>query len=237
MQTFKINTEGLTKKYLIRSIPSLLIPIVFYFSTFYFEHGNFDSPILVIAPIVFILTLVSFSIWRGIKKSKAMAESYELTISDQLIVREQMNTPDISILVSEVIEIAKHPKGGFTIKGSRKNGTIIVPVLIENREQLEAALQQIHPITIKKNTWLKKLAVLLPFTGIGLFLCIYFLHNKIIIGIAGTLLTGLLIWSLVLVQKSKNVDRKTKNSMWIVLLVLASIIAVTIMKLTATTLP
>ena len=233
MQTFKINTEGLTKRFLIRSIPTVIISLIIWFTVFNFKGGTFEYPIIVIAPIAFILALIAFSIWRGIKKQKALAESYELTISDTLICREQLNTPDISILVTEVVEIAKHPKGAFTIKGSRNNGTIIIPVQIENYEQLEAILQQIHPITIKKNTLLKKLQFLLSFIGLGLMVCVYSLNDKIIVGISGTLLTTLMIWSLVKIQKDKNVDRKTKNNIWILLLVLASIIGITIMKVTA----
>jgi len=233
MQTFRINTKGLSKRLLKRSIFSLLLPVVIYFLIFYFEGGTYDYPLIAIAPIILILVLFSFSLWRAIKKQKALLESYELTISDTLICREQLNTPDISILVSEVVEIAKHPKGAFTIKGSRKNGTIIIPVEIENYEQLENTLQQIHPIILKKNIWKNMLRFLLPLAGLGLFLCVYLLTDKIIVGVAGTLLTAMMIWSLVLIQKNKNVDRKTKNRMWIVLLVLASIIGVTIMKLSA----
>ncbi|AEV96941.1 hypothetical protein A4D02_18775 [Niastella koreensis] len=238
MQTFKINTKGFTKKFLKRSIPTVLLPIIIWITIFNIQGGGaYVSITFYLIPIVFITALCGFSIWRGIKRQRALLESYELTISDTLICREQLNTPDISILVSEVIEIAKHPKGGFTIKGSRKNGTIIIPVQIENYEQIEAILQQIHPIILKKNAWKNMLRVLLPLAGLGLFLCVYLLNNKIIVGVAGTLLTGLMIWSLVLIQKNKNVDRKTKNRMWIMLLVLASIIWVTIMKLTAPTLP
>jgi len=238
MQTFKINTEGLTKRLLIRSIPTVLISITIWFSIFHMQGGTaYVDATFFIIPVVLIIATLGFSIWRGIKRQKALVESYELTISDTLICRDQLNTPDISILVSEVVEIAKHPKGAFSIKGSRNNGTIIIPVQIENYDQLEATLQQIHPITIKTSTLLKKLQILLSLTGIGLMLCVYLVNNKIIVGIAGSLFTGLMIWSLVKIQKDKNIDRKTKKGMWFIILVLASIIGVTIMKLTAPSLP
>jgi hypothetical protein len=233
MQTFKINIEGLTKRLLVRSIPTVLIALVIWFSIFHFEGGTYEYPIIVIVPVVFILGLLSFSIWRGIKRQKALLESYELTISDQLICREQLNTPDISILVTEVVEIAKYPKGGFSIKGSRNNGTIIIPVQVENYEQLEATLQQIHPITIKRHSFLKKFQSLLSLISLALMVCVFLLTDKIIVGTAGCLLTALMIWSLVRIQKDKNIDRKTRNGMWAILLFLASIIGVTILKVTA----
>ncbi|OQP48966.1 hypothetical protein A4H97_29210 [Niastella yeongjuensis] len=238
MQTFKLNTEGLTRRILLRAIPTIIISLTFFFTIFIVQGGNvYVDATYYIFPVILILGTFSFSLWRGIKKQKVMAESYELTISDQLICREQLNTPDISILVTEVIEIAKHPKGGFTIKGSRNNGTIIIPVQIEHYEQLEATLQQIHPITIKSNSLFKKLQFLLPFIVGGLMICVYAVNNKVIVGAAGSVLTGLMIWSLIKIQKDKNVDRKTKNRTWIVLLVLVSVIASIIIKLTAPSLP
>jgi hypothetical protein len=234
MQTFKINTEGLTKRLLIRSIPSLLISIIIWFTVFHIQGGSaYVDAAFYFIPVVLIMGILGFSIWRGIKRQKALLESYELTISDQLICREQLNTPDISILVTEVVEIAKYPKGGFSIRGSRNNGTIIIPVQVENYAQLEATLQQIHPITIKRHSFLKKFQFLLSLISLGLMVCVFLLTDKIIVGTAGCLLTALMIWSLVRIQKDKNIDRKTRNGMWAILLFLASIIGVTILKVTA----
>src|SRR3989442_9735237 len=113
MQTFKLNTEGLTKRLLIRSIPTVLIAIFIWLSIFHIQGSSaYVDATFYITPVVLIIGIFGFSIWRGIKRQKALLESYELTISDTLICREQLNTPDISILVTEVVEIAKHPKGG-----------------------------------------------------------------------------------------------------------------------------
>jgi hypothetical protein len=233
MQTFKLNTEELNKKLLKRSIVTVIIALIVWFTFFFAQGGTLDYPMYIIIPIVFIMGLIGFSIWQGMKKQKALFESYEITISDQLICREQLNTADISILVSEVVEIATYPKGGFSIKGSRNNGTIIIPPQIQNYEQLQATLQQIHPIILKPTSFAKKFIVPLTLLSISLMLCVYLVDDKIIVGASGALLTVLIIWSLVWIQRNKNVDRKTKNSMWIVLLVLASIIASTILKITA----
>ena len=233
MQTFKLNTEELNKKLLKRSIVTLILALIVWFTIFFAQGGTFEYPLYVIIPIVFIMGLLGFSIWQGMKKQKALFESYEITISDQLICREQLNTADISILVSEVVEIATYPKGGFSIKGSRNNGTIIIPPQIQHYEQLEATLQQIHPIILKPHTFLKKFQLPLSLISIGLMLCVYLVDNKIIVGVAGAALAVLIICSLVWIQKNKNVDRKTKKNMWVLLLVLASIIASTIIKLTA----
>ena len=63
-------------------------------------------------------------------------------------------------------------------------------------------------------------------------LCVYALNNKIIVGIAGVTLVVLMTWSFIKIRRSKNVDIKTKKSMWWILIVLASVIAVMFFKLT-----
>jgi len=235
MQTFKIGPDGWTrikKKTLLR-----VVPIALFTSSIGVALGMIDSKgakvdISAFIPVFFLIPVaLGFGIWRGLKRQKALMESYELTISDRLICREQLNTPDISILVSEVVEIVKGHKGGFSIKGSRNNGTIIIPLYIENQEQLEATLQQIHPITVKNNySLLQKFQFLLPVIFIGLWICVYAVDNKIIVGIAGSLATAFIIWSLAIIQKNKNIDHKTKNRFWFILLPLASIIISTILK-------
>jgi hypothetical protein len=236
MQTFKLERDGLGKKILLRSLPSILVIliVVTVMDVINGDFINLSRPVTYIPQLVFFPCLIGFSLWWGIKKQKKLMESYELTISDKLICREQLNTPDISILVTEVVEIVKHPKGGFTIKGSRNNGTIIIPVHIEHYDELEAVLQQIHPIATKSNlVYLQKLRPLIGILGGGLMICVYTVNNKAVVGIAGSLATALMVWRLVRTQKDKNIDRNTKNRAWITLLVIASIVVSTILKLIA----
>ena len=67
---------------------------------------------------------------------------------------------------------------------------------------------------------------------VGLMLCVYTVNNKIIVGLTGTALVALFIWSFAKIRSSKNVDSKTKRGIWWILLVLASVIAVMVFKLT-----
>lgn len=59
----------------------------------------------------------------------------------------------------------------------------------------------------------------------------YLSTNKFLVGVAGTTLTIGLIYSLITSQRSKHIDRKTKRSMWLVLIVLFAVIAITYSKL------
>ena len=61
---------------------------------------------------------------------------------------------------------------------------------------------------------------------------VYISKDKMIVGVSGTVLLLILGYSFFEVQRSKNIDHKTKQGMWWVILVTASIVAVMYYKLT-----
>jgi len=153
MQTFKIGPDGVAqikKKSLLRSIPISLLAATFGITVAIINSRGVKVDISTFIPmIIFVPIALGFGFRRGLKRLQAMMESYELTISENLIIREQVNTPDISIYHSEVREIVQLKNGNFSIKGSRNNGIIIIPAQIDNYTQLETILKQIHPIATK----------------------------------------------------------------------------------------
>jgi hypothetical protein len=236
MQSFKIQAAGLKSlknKFLKRMASTLLIVMCICVGMTFANLGYQESAgIYQFAFIPFMLLVGGFSFYRGLQKQKALLESYELTISDNLIVREQLNTQDIAISIKDVQEIVKYKNGSIYIKGKDNQNPIIVPAQINNYEQLEITLQQIHPISIKaEGAFKQKIQVLLSFAAVGSMICVFVVNNKIVVGIAGTAFAILSIWGLVMIQRSKNVDRKTKNMMWISLLAILSTIGTAIMKL------
>ena len=156
-----------------------------------------------------------------------------MTITNNLITREQLNTPTISIYFNDIKEIVKHKNGGFTIKGKQTVDLIVIPVQIDNYSQLETALQKIQPLVVKdKVSFMGRYQSLIGLVTVGLMLCVYTVNNKIVVALTGGALVALMVWSFIKIRSSKNVDSKTKRSVWWVVLVLASVIAVMIFKLT-----
>jgi hypothetical protein len=237
MQIFKIRQDGfkeIKKKTLLRSIPILLIAVTVGITISTINSRGKDNDVNVL-PFVIPLAILAlgFGVYRGINRQKALFDSYTLTITNNLITREQYNTPTISIYFNEIKEIAKHKNGSFTIRGKDVSDLIGIPSQIDNYSQLETTLEVIKPIVIKnKVPLLEKYQSLTGLVTAGLMLCVYTVESKIIVGLTGSALVALMIWSFIKIQKSKNVDNKTKKSVWWVLLVLASVIAVMIFKLT-----
>lgn len=237
MQVFKIRQDGykeIRKIMLVISIPLVVISgaVGITISNINSKQNENDVNVLPVVIPIAVLAL-GFGLYRGVNRQKALIESYTLTISNNHITREQLNTPTISIYFNDIKEIAKHKNGSFTIKGKETVDLIGIPIQIGDYSQLETALQQIQPIVVKgKGSFLGKYQSLTGLMTAGLMLCVYTVNNKIIVGLTGTVLVALMVWSSIKILSSKNVDYKMKRSFWWVLLVLASVIAVMIFKLT-----
>jgi hypothetical protein len=239
MQQFRIRPDAfgaLRKKVLMRSIPIMLIAasagaIIPLINSK--EKASDTSFLFFFIPI--IIGVMGFSIWNALKKQQKLLESYLLTIDGNVITREQLNTEEITIYFHEVKEIVRGNQGSLAIKGFDKTEIIYVPIHIERYGELEALLGEIKPITAPSTSasLLQKLSPLLSLVGIALMLTVYMASNKIVVGIAGTLCIALLCYSIYEVRRSKNIDKRTKNRIWIVLIVMASILFSMGMKLIA----
>lgn len=186
-------------------------------------------PIIIPAVQIFI----GFSYYRSFKKQKRLLMSYTVTLSDNEIIREQLNTPPLTINFMEIKEIVKSEKGNFTIKGVSRQDVIYIPYLIDDPIELEKCLATFGPITVHtKDPFYRKYRIWLSIAVLGLIVSIYTVNNKIIVGICGTLVSGLMAWGFYERITSKNLPQNIKRRSWILLLVIASIIYTVYIKLT-----
>ena len=237
MQQFKIKPGGfeeIRKATLVKTIPIALIAVGIGFAISHFNSNGATSgadTLIFVIPIM--LGALSVGLYSGIKRQKQIFESYTLTVDTDAITREQYNTPPITIVKSEIMEINKNPNGSFTIKGNSMLNMIGVPAQIDNYETLERSLGEMKPVSDKsKVSFLQRFRLLLVVLPLGLMAAVYLSGNKLVVGLSGTILLALLGYSFFVIQKSKNVDRRTKRGMWLAILVLLSIIGVMYFKLT-----
>lgn len=237
-ERFKIKENGFNEirnKILYRTIPIGIIAVVGGLSISFFNSNSQSSDVNTLPFVMpIILAALAFGIYKGLRRQKQIFDSFVLTIDDMAITREQDLMPTMSIPIDEIQQIVKSSKGTFVIKGNSPQEVIGIPSQIENSDELESVLSRLKDITISDDKSLfQKYQWLLPILTVILMVITYLSTNKLIIGIAGTTLTIGLIYSLVTSQQSKHIDKKTKKSMWLVLIVLLSIIAITYAKLFA----
>jgi hypothetical protein len=237
MQTFKLDQQRfkeLRKNIIIRLLSFSAMVVAVFFCIFYFSPYD-KAPHWESLQLFIPLMLVtwSFGIYRGVKKQKELFNSYVLTISNNMVMRERLETPTISVYFNDINEIIKHKNGSITIKGKDKSDVIAIPVQAENFAVIESLLQSAKPIITETQVPLMQKYSSLGgvITGI-LMICVYTVNNKIIVGITGTLLIVFMLWSFAKLRTSKNVDENTKKSMNWIWIVIISVIGIMFYKLT-----
>ena len=237
-QQFRINETGIKeiiKSQLKRSIPLFVIVVVVAVVISSFNIQDKESAMSILPIILPVLLGVSaFSMYRGASKLKVSLASYVLTIEPNMITREQLNMPTISIYLNDISEIVKNTNRSFTIKGKTPGDIILIPAQIENYDQLEFVLNQIKPATTRTTQpLLQKYNFVFSILTLILMVVVYTSTYKLLVGICGTSLLGILSWSFYKLQTNKNVDSKIKRMMWWLIPVTLSIIYAMFLKLSA----
>jgi uncharacterized membrane protein len=145
MKTFKISLEGfkqLRNRGIYRTIPAVIIAMAVVVG------GNYTRKENEVNILPYMIPLISLSlgvgIYIGLKKQKAMFDSYQLTIDDEVIIREQSNAPTVAIPAYAIKVIKRERNGNFTVRGEKN--VIIIPKQIEHYAEVEAMLNAIRPI-------------------------------------------------------------------------------------------
>jgi len=239
MQQFRIKPEGfneIRKKILYTRVPFILLVSIIGIAISQVNSKDNENAMLVwIITIPLMVISVSIGFNRGMKRQRKLYESYLLSITSNLITREQFNTATVSIYFNEIQRVTKGKDGGFVIQGKESADIIIVPPQIEDIDMVEQFLNNISPISQNANSsFLQKNQVLVSIVVLGSMICTYTVTNKLIVFICGSITISFMLRTLYEIQKSKNYDRKIKRSSWWILMVVASLAGVMIIKITGT---
>jgi hypothetical protein len=237
-EIFKIRENGfeeIKKELIMKSLPIFLISMVGGIAVGCFNTENKEDLIFVLLTMIPIfLFAFGFGIFKGLKRQKILFQSYQLIFSENNVLREQTNTPSINIQFDDIKSINKDKKGSYTIKGQTTTETILIPAQIDNAENLELLFNKIKPIEeFSQPTFDKKYKYPVLLLTLFCMATVYISFNKILVGICGLIVSVLLIRSSIKIIKNKNIDNKTKRLGYYSLLLLLSVIAVTIMKVTS----
>jgi hypothetical protein len=97
---------------------------------------------------------------------------------------------------------------------------------VEGHEELESLLRQIRPFGgAVRQPLLERYGRSAGLVTIILFAVVFLSNSKSVVTPAGLVLIGLLGWSLVEVQRNKNIDAKTRRGMYMVIFPLFAVLA------------
>jgi len=227
MNQYLIGEEGIKK--FRRRYFNILLPIVaggavIYLTINLMSTHNSDG----ITPIIITVAMISylgFMLMRTFKKQKQMLQSYRLTITDNEIIREQMNTPPLTINFMEVKEIMKTKKGSFIVRGVSRTDLIQIPYWVDDLPGLEEQLEKFSTITTANNFIRKQYGVLaIRLLGLALFLVTTTVTNKIVVSICGAAVIGLIIWGLNEIRQNKNITVNAKRRSMVVYTLIAILV-------------
>jgi len=236
MQQFRIREGGfkeIRKATLLRAIPVLFASLLGTAAINILNSPDKETEIsiwLKLAPWLLVLMTIIMTI--AIKRLKMSYDSYTLTMSDDVITRQQLNMTTITIQLADIKEIIKERKGTFVIKGKNTTEKILVPVQIDQYDKLEVLLNDLLPVTAEVSTsLLKKYQLIISFITMGLMFVMYVASNKLLVLVTGVSTVAILSWGLYEILRNKDTYYTTKSGIWRIVMALLYIIGAMIFKL------
>ncbi|MBS1605382.1 MAG: hypothetical protein JST42_22150 [Bacteroidetes bacterium] len=233
MNQYIIGEEGIKK--FRRRYFNILLPIVAGGAAIYLAI-NLMSTHASDGPTPFIITAAvlayfGFTMTRLFNKQKKVLRSYRLTITDNEIVREQLNTPPLTINFMEVKEIMKTKKGSFIVRGVSRTDLIQIPYWVDDVASLENELQKFSPITTA-NTYIRKQygVLVLRVLALALLIVTSTVDNKIVVSICATALIALIAWGLNEIRLNKNISVNSKRRSFVVYTLIAFVVLVNLLS-------
>jgi hypothetical protein len=228
MQLYKNNPDGyyaLRKQVLSKTISIMAVVLVTVLAIFYFSQdwGTADLKAVLTSVGVMVLVL-AFSIYRGITQQKIVFNSFELTIGSNYLLRKQLGLGSKTIPFEEISTITETGKGFLEVIGLKKDDSIFITPYLDGYDSVKSFLEGLKPIALQQKKSILAKYPLLPVLAVGaLMVAVYTSANKIVVGLSGTLLIGLLVWSFFKTRASSLIDARTKKYIWMVWMVIASV--------------
>lgn len=182
-------------------------------------------------PFITSFVVLPITFWIALKREQRAMATYVLRFDGDSVRRMQENLPEIRIPLSEVRSIQRMDHGSLLIIGTDTRDRIIVPDLIENPAELEQILAQLATITAYVPGTRRFIWILVPLTVLCMF-GLTLVKSKPIAAICGTMSASMILWAFVAVQRSRQVNKRTKRSSYWLLLIILSILSMIFTKLT-----
>jgi hypothetical protein len=227
MQQYRFGPEGLKavrRTGLMRTLPIMIgtLVLLFIFRLVNPAVANLDF-FRVFLPI--FVVIFSYSMWRAVNRLVRMHETFILTIDDHIITREMEGTVPLSLHIFEIKSIVKKKDGMLSIRGEKAADIIQIPTTIEQYDELEQALRQLHPFEeAEERSFLERFRWVFSILIFASIPSVYLVDNKFLVIIFGTISVGVWLLYFILVQRNPNITSQRRKSSWIALVGIAFVL-------------
>lgn len=217
--------KSFRNKFIVRFVFFVLIIMVASLGYSVYNSKNRESMLEVLPfTIPVMLLAMSLALRRVIKGIKKMWFSYVVTFETYTITRTQAGLPDVTINRKDVTGIFMSRQGSVLIKTNHRFRVIHIPRSIENREYLLGVLRDIAPVTSRSSVMMMLFGLVITGLIIGLACLCSLSENPYVVVPSGGLLAILIPWMIFEIRRNPSVDRRTKNTVFFLLLPMIAII-------------
>lgn len=227
MKTYKLDPEGFKEIKAAALKRTISIGVIAASAGLYISTLNQSDEVSTLDTLPFVIPIVLFALilglFKGLKRQKDQWNTYELTVDEDSVIRTQKNVATLKIHKNDLLEIEESPKGNLILKTDQKTKWINIPSSILEREELLDSIKAFGPIQQGKENK-GKWTGLISLVTLGLMVIFFTNHEKSILIPSGIILILGLLGSFIGIQRSKNIDKKTKRAAYLIFLVLFSIV-------------
>jgi hypothetical protein len=222
---YKLSLEGFNKA-LKKNLPGRLLVIFIAMTAALYlgsKNPDFDSHTLFfIIPLFLVIFTVPIVI--SIKKQKQSWLSYELYMTSDSILRKQSDLPDVKICKNNISSIEETIGNGILIKTLNKNYQIAIPSSLIGYEEVKQQISNWSDIKESVSTAGKYMPIIAGIAVIILYIIIFGSESKFLVIPTGILFILLMLWSIISIQRNKNIENKYKRLAFIIIFPLLSVI-------------
>lgn len=193
-----------------------------------FRNG-LNSAVLPISLLIVLAlgVFLYFSQRRIRRKADALLSSYEIVLTPDTITRHQLNIPDFTLPSTEIATIESAPHALLLRSSNKAKGPMVVFNGIEHFEELIDRVGRWAPIKpqsalrAQRNTVLTWTVYLSPPLSV---VAIIFIAKISILFPVGLILLSGLGWSFWALRFSRTVDRSSRRTAWLMILMAAALL-------------
>jgi hypothetical protein len=224
MSEHRLTPEGIRKARRIALRRTVMLFVIVAGFIFYFAFSKSGSLGFAFVMAGLMMLMLAFSAYRSQKLAAAKLASYVVFLDDERIRCVITGMPDIEVTRSDVTAIEERRPGGLAVYGRERRNFVGINDDMDGYAAIRDQLLQWRSFDERKpaSFLIAIVATILTVTAFGVTILS---HDRMVVASVGSGLVIALIVCAVMVLRSPHVDRKTKRTMFFLVLPIAAIVA------------